>query len=913
MEVNDASGKPTRQLTEDQYREWVRQTISGDIWRKFLGALSLFGLTTIFGVWSYTSNVTNTTIADKIQAQTAGQTTTINKMVGDRINDEIVYQVKHNKLVEYAAKQTVTQLTEQKLIDSELRKLIVAQSQLILRDQDASVSSLRELALQQVLLFGEPAQKAEAINWVLQNPSQTGGAFQLALRAYRLPTDGRDQSEVLQNVLKRALNAQSEFTEESWTAFRTLLGRRAHIRIACQWIRANSAEINVSDNGWLRTVVKIVAEVGSLTAAEEFVEWISSGGADLAELGLYGLGELRLADSNDANQTRLRHGLVRKASAAASRADREREGLSEFLSRSFLAIQLRDYDSLERYARSDLASPRIKDLLRNLGRKNRNSWVLAQREIKAAEHLRTYGQYEHEGLGAAAHQSLASLLDVSPKSEDWKALILPAIAEAKESWTQSGPARLLVNAWVHRLQIGDAPDTSIDVATTLFIDAHAKGDVQLLTSTNFASYRLLVTRASKDVINLFLERAPGMIGVALREGERDARDLVDNNEAMILSDVLTRTLREQLLTEERLRKLRTGLQNAVGQNRQAVWFTAAAQTAGMKDVLVTRDAAARQSNFRRVVSALVDASTSAQASNHGSLPRNEAAALLFIVTNRAFLDIPDIQVAAESANLHLLANEADRFKGEPQALGLAKVIASEASEVFRWVGNLKELPIQRIDSEPIPLTQNVTWLSFERQADRLAQVSVNQPGEMNAIVIGSDERVLEPQIIRAAGSNSPALIRIPDVVSAGTMFLRLRLQALSHSTFAALQHEEFYQAAKVERPKSGSNLPEIRLGASVTIQTTGHDEVWFRLDAKVGTTYVLSTLKLQAATSRDSIDTVIEVWNPDENRKLYEDDDSGEGYASRLSFRANRDASYYVLVRNIESSSGTFAFQVTER
>ena len=66
MEINDPSGKPTRQMTEDQYREWVRQSVSGEIWRKFAAALSIFGVTTVFGVWTYTSNVTNTAIADKI-------------------------------------------------------------------------------------------------------------------------------------------------------------------------------------------------------------------------------------------------------------------------------------------------------------------------------------------------------------------------------------------------------------------------------------------------------------------------------------------------------------------------------------------------------------------------------------------------------------------------------------------------------------------------------------------------------------------------------------------------------------------------------------------------------------------------------------------------------------------------------
>ena len=153
LEVNDASGNPTRQLTQDQYREWVRQSVSGEIWRKFAAALSIFGITTIFGVWTFTNSV----IEDRIKSQT-------NKLpeeVKGWIGNEITYQVKHNKLVDTAAKQTVTQLTEQRLIDTELRRLIVTQSQNILRGEDPS---LRELALQQVLLFGEPQQKSDAIS-----------------------------------------------------------------------------------------------------------------------------------------------------------------------------------------------------------------------------------------------------------------------------------------------------------------------------------------------------------------------------------------------------------------------------------------------------------------------------------------------------------------------------------------------------------------------------------------------------------------------------------------------------------------------------------------------------------------------------------------------------------------------------
>ena len=706
------------------------------------------------------------------------------------------------------------------------------------------------------------------------------------------------------------LDSHAEFTEQSWVAFRTILGRRGHIRLASQWIRARSSELGAPDNPQLRSIIKTVAETDGFTAAEEFVEWIYSGAPDLVLLGLHGLTNVKLVDGSPADQKR-RHTLVRRAIAALARADREREGLSDFLSRSLLAIQQRDIGSLRRYATSNLASPRIRELLANLARNNRSTWTLAQRQLTTVDQLRDYGNYENEGLGAAAHQGLASLLDIGPKSEDWKNLVLPTIDEAKGAWTSPGAARLLVNAWVHRLQSGEVPDASVDIAARLFIDTHGKHDTSLLLSANHDSYRFLISKTSRDVLESFLDRAPRVIG--LGERERDTQDIYDNNETRILSDVLTRALRDKLMTEDRLRQLRTGLQDLGRyQNSQSIWFAAAAQTAGMRDVFAgTRDAQLREANIRRVVAALAETAGSSEPAKAGGFARGDAIALLFVLTNRAFLSAPSIQGAAEAANVHRLARDPDRLKAEPQVLALAKWMASEAGEIFDWVGRLNDMPAQRIGNDPVPLTQTVTWLSFERQADRLAQVSINQPGEVNAIVVGSDDRVHEPQIIRA-GASSPALIRIPDAMS-GTMFMRLRLQALGQATFASLRHEAFMRAGPVRPNTPSASLPELRPGTSATIQSNGSDEVWYRLNAKAGATYIFRTLDLRPATQGQSIDTEIEVRDPEENRKLQSDDDGGEGLASLLSFRSDRNGPYHIVVKNIDSSPGTFTFEAIER
>ena len=159
-------------MTEDQYREWVRQAVSGEIWRKFAFALSIVGITTIYGVWSYTSNA----IEDRIKAQTSA----LAEKMNTRIGDEITYQVKHNRLIDTAADQTAKQLAKTAIVQTELRTLIVTQSQSILRDSE---SSLRDLALVQVLLFGDPEQQAAAVNLALQNHPRATTVVLFSLRS----------------------------------------------------------------------------------------------------------------------------------------------------------------------------------------------------------------------------------------------------------------------------------------------------------------------------------------------------------------------------------------------------------------------------------------------------------------------------------------------------------------------------------------------------------------------------------------------------------------------------------------------------------------------------------------------------------------------------------------------------------
>ena len=85
------------------------------------------------------------------------------------------------------------------------------------------------------------------------------------------------------------------------------------------------------------------------------------------------------------------------------------------------------------------------------------------------------------------------------------------------------------------------------------------------------------------------------------------------------------------------------------------------------------------------------------------------------------------------------------------------------------------------------------------------------------------------------------------------------------------------------------------------------------LHAKAGATYIFRTVDLRSATQGGSIDTEIEVRDPEENRKLQSDDDGGGDLASLLSFRPDRNGPYNIVVKNIDSSPGTFTFEAIER
>lgn len=919
-EVNDPkTGQPTRRLTQDEYREWVRDAVSGAIWRRFAAILSIFGVATFYGIWTYTEKVSNREIDSRFEilkenAKTNASEQTANferlknslsETMGKQINVEINTQVKTHQLVDAiassATSQTVKALTNSEFLDAQLRNLIVSQAQNILKDPK---SALRELALQQILLFGQPQQRAEAVAAVLNNPGSDPRLFSLALDIYELPREGRDHRDLLDNVLSRALAQPTAFTEANWRSLQNFLKEDRYVEYASRWVRDRSAMISASERPPLLAIVKHIAQVGELTAATQFVEWTTVGNEALTSLALEGLANLRSHGSTNPADVKLRHDLVRRAITALARADREREGLSDYLSRLLSALRQKDHAALTRYGASEFATPRIRDLVSNLVRDNRSaSWSFVDREIRNIDELRRAGNYERAGLSTQAFPALAALLSVGAETNDWQTLVLPTIKDAKDGWTSRGPARLLLHAWIERLKASDAPAQIVNEVAMLFVNAHSNHDGRLLLSDNFASYRYLLRNANDDVIRSLLDRVPRVIGVAQRAPA--TAEFHDENEAAILSDVLVRSLRDQLLTEELLTRLRDGLRDMGRlQGSQAIWVAAVAQTAGM------REASPREPNWRRTFLALADRMRSSAAAKDG-LSQRGAATLLFLIANSRFLAVPSVLSAAEIANLHLLADDVDRANVEPYVGRLAKLVSSEAGSALPWIGKLEQMSPQRMERDAIELTQDVTWLSFSTAADRMAYFSIAPalPSDATAIVVKGTGRVFEAQIVRPRDGRGPTIARIPSA-EPGPAFLRLRLPLLRQTVVATLRHDMLHRASP--RPPRDT-APEIRPGEAVMIQSNGNDEIVLRLDATAKTNYLLRTFDLHAAGVTGSIDTEIEVLNPGEDRVLSSDDDGGEGLSSLLSLRSDRDGPYHIRVKNIARTAGTFAFEVVER
>src|SRR5262249_39681918 len=108
------TGAYSRMMKEDEYREWVRQTVSGQIWGRMTAIFSAVGFATIVAMFTYISNVSNSAIEGKIATETQKLNEEVEKKLPNIVNQELSNQIRNNQLVPAISKSAVEQITENK-------------------------------------------------------------------------------------------------------------------------------------------------------------------------------------------------------------------------------------------------------------------------------------------------------------------------------------------------------------------------------------------------------------------------------------------------------------------------------------------------------------------------------------------------------------------------------------------------------------------------------------------------------------------------------------------------------------------------------------------------------------------------------------------------------------------------------
>jgi hypothetical protein len=110
---------------------------------------------------------------------------------------------------------------------------------------------------------------------------------------------------------------------------------------------------------------------------------------------------------------------------------------------------------------------------------------------------------------------------------------------------------------------------------------------------------------------------------------------------------------------------------------------------------------------------------------------------------------------------------------------------------------------------------------------------------------------------------------------------------------------EAFEADEYEPDDSLAQARRVAVGeAQAHNMHVAGDIDWVSFEAEEGTTYVIETSNLG-----DYIDTVIYLYDEDEN-ELAEDDDGGDGWASRLEWTAAEDGTLYVKIEDWGSAAG---------
>jgi hypothetical protein len=524
------TGEYSRLMKADEYREWVRQSVSGQIWGRMAAIFSAVGFATIVAMFTYISNVSNSAIEGKIATETKRLNEDVEKKLPNVINLELSNQIRNNQLIPRISESAVKQITENKGVETALQNLIIAQSQKLLLDRDPSQSSLRAVALQQILLFGDEKQKVEAITGIFLDEKSGEQEFSLALQNYpsHQPNSQADQRRSLHSILERGARRNANFSAESWHAVEQIFKQDRDVVEACGWIRNTATPLDSKYSvGALQHIVERLAKVGGLPAGEQFVAWLESNQQIPRELGQHGLVTLSPLDDSTNRQA-----LAIRLSKALTIAKLPRDGFVDHIQELSSAIRQKDKLALRQIADSEFASATVKRLLGQLVREpeSRAGWSIAARNFSTPEAAQRNGRYNQYERDLSAYRLLARLLDTSTNSSDWSKLVEPTIAGASGKWTGSGQANLLINAWVNTLQKSASPNlSSLNAAAAMFLDAHIRNDADLLRYNSY-SYRYLLNRADDATFKRFIDRAPAIIGVSNRDEQTGE---IDDGEAAI--------------------------------------------------------------------------------------------------------------------------------------------------------------------------------------------------------------------------------------------------------------------------------------------------------------------------------------------------------------------------------------------
>jgi hypothetical protein len=941
-EIIDADGRPTRLMDPDQYKVWVRQEVSGNIWAKFATILSVVGLGTVLTIVTWFGSTSTSTLENKLTndiekrsgamqrdllERSSAMQRELNQSLSSAMLREVQVAVATPQLAEGIAKNALALLQKEEGIEKRLSALIVKRSQEILGTSTEHAYALRTLALQQILLFGDPKEKADAVSGVLLDLNSRD-EFDLAVRNFQLVKDGRDVRLLVHNIIQRASTANSALGASAWQELQTIFTDNAHVADVGQFIKfhvrsrlSSPSAANRQDPDAQRRIVDIFAQANGLVAATHFVDWIESDDERLASLGLHGLTRMPARRTTSPEDTLKRQLLAQAAIHALARAGLPRNELNDkYLSAVSTAIRSRNFDQLRGLSESVQATPAIRNLLDSLvDGADAQAWAFVNRHLATMPALATYGRYGEKSVSAQASRGIANLVDTSAGSTDWEQIAGPILNNSSESWTRPGVAHLLVNAFARALQPASNPKIA-DELSRLHAQAHLAADPYLF-SDNLASYRMVARQASMESLTWLLDQAPEKVGRIEPHGPNlEARSFVDGIEATILGVALQRRFRTDGQAEADLLSRMSAALGAGDHGRSSrsynIWFLAVAKAA---DVTLPPDASARGQLPSAVFNALSD-----------RIKRNArvkidppiiSARLLSLLANHHYLAIPTLRRSAELANLHLLASSIGAPGDTHPSIGNAALVISEnAKKAFGWPGSLPLIAAQyvldaaRRNVESVPLIANEAWLAFQAPKEQVIQFEVTDAVEVDYILVapsGTVQTSASPSI--QPGSTTVFRVRS---VSTELNYLRLRVSPRAGATSRVSARFETFFAAGTLRGR-GQDIVPVNIDSSVTIETQGNDEAWLRLNVEANATYVLRTLRLNSSGIKDeTIDTVIEVYDSDERDLRWFDDDGGdrrEPWSSQLSLSTDRATQFHVRIKNISRARGTYDFEVTRQ